>query len=218
MSYIRVSLRGGLPGGEVWSVNPAFNETTNDTQWDQTRGQAAADAIGALTVPAALKNLLSSAAPMRTVRVERRSDAGVLIGAAEAAWTGGGASSETAKQSFQSSVVLSLRSNVPGARGRGRLYWPALGAGLNGTTLRISSPTVASVATDAVDYLDGIETALKVALQPGGSLIDYHLTVVSPTSGTRTDVVRVEVGDILDVQRRRRDRLAEVYASAPYPG
>lgn len=217
MSFIRVSLRGRLPGGEVWSVNPAYNETTDISSWDQTAGQDAATAIGIRTVPGSLKNLLSNLAPMGTVRVERRSDSGLLIGAAEAPWVGGGGSSETAKQSYQASVVLSLRSNVPGSRGRGRLYWPALGAGLSSSTLRLTTPTPTSVATDAVAYLDGIETDLKNELQPGGSLIDYHLAVYSPTTNTKTDIVRVEVGDVLDVQRRRRDSLAEVYASVAYP-
>lgn len=217
MSFIRVSLRGGLPSGEVWSVNPAYNETTNVGTWDQTAGQKAADAIGALNVPTSLKNLLSTAAPMRTVRVERRSDDGALLGAAEAPWVGGGGSSETPKQSYQASVVLSLRSNVPGSRGRGRLYWPALGAGLSSSTLRLSTPTPVSVATDAVAYLNSIETALKQALAPTPSLIDYHLSVYSPTTKSKTDIVRLEVGDILDVQRRRRDRVAEVFASRAYP-
>lgn len=217
MSFIRVSLRGDLPGGEVWSVNPAYNETTNVGTWDQAAGQQAADKIAALTVPTSLKGLLSSAAPLRTVRVERRTDDNVLIGAAEATWTGGGASGAGAKQSFQASVVLSLRSNVPGSRGRGRLYWPALGAALNASTLRLSAPTAQSVATDAVKYLNAIETALKEALAPVPSLIDYRLAVYSPTTKSKTDIVKIDVGDVLDVQRRRRDRQPEVYASVVYP-
>lgn len=217
MSFIRVSLRGGLPGGEVWSVNPAYNETTNVGTWDQVAGQQAADKIAALAVPTSLKSLLSNVAPMRTVRVERRTDDNALLGAAEAIWEGGGPSGDVARQPFQSSVVLSLRSNVPGSRGRGRLYWPALGAILSSSTLRLTTPTPKSVATDASKYLDAIETALKEALAPSPSLIDYHLAVYSPTTKSKTDIVKLEVGDILDVQRRRRDRLAEVYASVVYP-
>ena len=62
MSYIRVRLIGSLPGGEVWSVNPAFNETTNVADWDQTAGQSAADAIAAIAIPTALNDLRSGRA------------------------------------------------------------------------------------------------------------------------------------------------------------
>ena len=217
MSYIRVALRGSLPSGEVWSVNPAFNETTDVVTWDQGEGQAAANAIAALAVPAAFTTLRSTAAPGVSVRVERRSDAGVLLGAAEAGWTAGTTGGANAGMPPQTSIVLSLRSNVPGSRGRGRLYWPALGASISTSTLRLTAPTTATVATAATTYLDGIASALKTAFHPSPSLIDVDLCVVSPTTGTKTRIVRVEVGDILDVQRRRRDRMVENYASSPMP-
>lgn len=216
MSFIRVSLRGTLPGGESWSVNPAYNETTNLSTWSQTEGQAAATAIGAIVVPSELRTLLSNAAVMETVRVERRSDTNELLGAAEATWTGGGAVATAPTKPFQSAVVLSLRSNVPGASGRGRLYWPALGATLSTTTLRLSTPTPIAVATATKTYLDAIETALKEAFHPSPDLIDFHLAVYSPTKKDKVDISRIEVGDILDTQRRRRDAAVETYASVPY--
>lgn len=218
MSYIRISLSGTLGNQEVWSVNPAFNETTNVGNWDQEVGQKAADAVAAVAVPAALKSLASSAVVGTRVRVERRSDAGALIGAAEAAWSGMGAGTGTATKPPQTSTVLSLRSNVPGARGRGRLYWPALGASISPSTLRIAGGvTIDNIATAAATYLDGLASALKGALAPAPSLIDYDLCVVSPTTGTRTRIIRIEVGDVLDVQRRRRDRMPEQYFSVAMP-
>ena len=204
MSYIRVRLNGSLPSGEVWSVNPAFNETTNVSTWTQTEGQAAADAIALLPIPTALNDLRSGAGVGVTVRVERRSDTHELIGAAEAAWTAGKTTSVQARMPPQMAVVLSLRSTTPGSRGRGRLYWPAIGAQIDTTTLRLSVPTAAAAATAAATYLDGMATALKNALSPTPSLIDYDLCVVSPTTGTKTRITRIEVGNVLDVQRRRR--------------
>lgn len=217
MSFIRVSLRGSLPGGEVWSVNPAFNETTDVVSWSQSEGQAAADAIGALVVPAALGTLHSSLAPRVRVRVERRTDANVLLGAAEAAWVGGTAPTQGGQLPFQTSCVISLRSNVPGGSGRGRLYWPAIGAAVSGATLRLSNPTTSAVATAAATYLDGIATALKNAFAPSPSLIDYDLAVYSPTLQSKQRIVRLEVGDILDTQNRRRDRLVEARSVVPMP-
>lgn len=217
MSYIRVRLIGSLPGGEVWSVNPAFNETTNVADWSQTAGQSAADAIAAVPIPTALNNLRSAAAIGVTVRVERRSDAHELLGAAEAGWTAGKAASSAPRMPPQIAAVLSLRSTVPGSRGRGRLYWPALGGQVDSTTLRMSVPTAADAASAAAQYLDAMATALKNALAPAPSLIDYDLCVVSPTTGTKTRITRIEVGNVFDVQRRRRDRLTEVYAGVPMP-
>lgn len=218
MSYIRVLLRGTLPGGEVWSVNPSYNETTDVVTWDQGDGDATATAIAALSVPPPLQSLCSTVGKGATVRVERRSDTHALIGASEAAWNAISGNGRSAIQSGQAAVVLSLRTGVPGASNRGRLYWPALGAELDPATLRLSIPTTQAVATAAVSYLDSIETALKEGLEPSPSLIDYSLTVVSKTRNRRTDVNLIQVGNVIDVQRRRRDSLVETYATAPYPG
>lgn len=217
MSFIRVILSGSLPGGETWSVSPAYNETTNVSGWDQAAGQVAADAIADLEVPIELLALMSGSSGRQRVRVERRTDANVLLGAAEALWSGGAPGNGSATKTFQSAVVISLRSNVPGSRGRGRIYWPAIGAVIGIGNLRLSNPTPAAVATAAASYLDAIETELKNALEPVPSLIDYHLAVYSPTTQTKVDVSRIEVGDVLDTQRRRRDRVPEVYSSVPYP-
>lgn len=217
MSYIRVSLRGRLGSQEVWSCNPAYNETTNVVGWEQVDGQNAANAIGALAVPGALRDIASASGPGISVRVERRSDSHELIGAAEAPWTGWGTSTRPADKPAQSSVVLSLRSNVPGGRARGRLYWPGLSVSIDQTTMRLQASTTQALANAASAYLDSIETKLKEQLAPSPSLLDYHLCVVSKTGGFRTDVNKIMVGDVLDVQRRRRDRMPEAYSTVAYP-
>lgn len=217
MSYVRVLLSGTMASSEVWSVGPAFNETTDNPSWDQAEGQAAADAIVARAVPLELRQLLSQAARLTKVRVERRSDAGILLGAAEATYSTPPTGTDAATKPAQTSVVLSLRSTVPGSRGRGRLYWPALSGAMTAGTVRLSNPSPASIASAAAVYLDGIETDLKNAFYPVPSLIDFSLCVVSPTTGTRTDISSIQVGDVLDTQRRRRDKLAEAYSTAVYP-
>ena len=50
MSYVRVSILGDAPGGEVWSINPVFDPTLEFPGGvDQTALDAATDAIAALT-------------------------------------------------------------------------------------------------------------------------------------------------------------------------
>lgn len=198
-------------------MNPCFNETTHVGTWNQTEGNTAAQVIAGLTVPNQLQTVASAQARLASVRIERRDDDGTLIGAAEAPFTGAWLNSPIASKPIQTSIVLSLRSNTPGASGRGRLYWPALGAGIDAATMRLSTPSAALISSAASSYLDLIETTLKERLHPSPSLIDFKLCVVSPTRGTRTDITRIEVGDILDVQRRRRDKLAESYQTAVYP-
>lgn len=217
MSYIRVMLRGTLPNGEVWSVNPAYNETTNVATWDQVLGNNAAQAIALIEPPADLRSLASVAAPLASVRIERRSDGGALIGAAETPYIAGWSTSTQPTKTPQTACVISLRTATPGSSGRGRLYWPALGATINTTTLRFSLPGNDVTAPAASSYLDAIETALKEELHATPSLIDLHLCVVSPTTGQRHDVDRIEVGNILDTQRRRRDRMIEARYSVSYP-
>lgn len=210
-------LKGTLPSGEAWSVNPCYGETLNVLTWNQENGDNAAAAIGLLDLPVALKTLKSSAAACSTVRVERRTDDNVLIGAAERPWTPPGGTTYNPKMSFQNAAVISLRSGTPGRSGRGRLYWPALGAALDNATLRLSTPTPSDAATGARTYLLAIQNALTAALDPSPATGLFHaLNVFSPTHNTRVQVNRLEVGDVLDVQRRRRDRTVENYASVTY--
>lgn len=216
MSYIRVVLRGSLPSGEVWSVSPAFTESVDSSSWDQARGLAAAVAVAALPPGTPMRAIASAGAPITEVRVERRTDGGVLLGAAEATYTGAWAGASSPSLPLQSSIVLSLRTNRPGGSGRGRLYWPAMGASLNASTLRVTSATVAALAQAAVVYLANVEATLKNTLHPTPDLTFLRLCVVSPTRGIKTDVTRIDVGDVLDVQRRRRDKVAEAYSTANY--
>lgn len=215
MPYFRVGLQGTLPGGEVWSVNPAFDiGGTIVTGWDQAEGQAAATAIAAIAPGAALRGAAGAVAPLTKARLELRDDENALLGAAEANYTGtaftGGLTSPV-----QTSVVLSLRSDTPGRSGRGRLYWPGVGnIGLGGDG-RIGGTVAASLATQAATYLRSVQDAIKAAVSPG-TPTTIELCVVSSVPGVgRTRVNRIEVGNVPDIQRRRRDRLAEVYSSAP---
>nr|CRY94147.1 hypothetical protein [uncultured prokaryote] len=218
MTYARVMIKGSLGPSEVWSVNPTFNISVQDDGWDQGKGNAAVAAIAAIAVPLQLQQLATTSGKVATLRLEYRTDSHVLLGAAEAAYTGGWTSNQTPSMPPQSSIVLSLRSDVPGARGRGRLYWPAVGGGIDTNTLRISSPTTAAIAGAATTYLRAIQDAIKTAIYPAPIPVTVRLTVVSKTSGTRTDINRVLVGNVIDTQRRRRDRMPEVYASANFPG
>lgn len=216
MSFARVLLRGTLGATENWSVGIAYRRSVDGAAIPQKALQAAAVAIAARTLGNDIKQVVSTAVRSTDVRVEIRSDANALLLAAEAPWIQLSSSGAGATKPPQTALVFSLRSTTPGSRHRGRIYWPALAATINADTLRLTPTATQAYATQMAAYLDGIETDLKEKLDPSPSLIDYRLGVYSPTLKSLTDITRIEVGDILDVQRRRRDSLPELYASAPY--
>lgn len=214
MSYVRVSILGTLTGGEVWSVNPVFDPTGEiGTGVNQAALDAATLAIANRTIPTTLRTIMGAACIRTGARVEVRDDVSdALIAISIQSSTTPAAGSSPIRLPFQAATVISLRTNTPGASGRGRLYWPALAATL-GTDGKIITPAPATLVSDARAYLTGIETDLEAGAF-GGS---FDLAVRSKTTKTTPHVVRLQVGDLVDTQRRRRDALPEAYSQVNYP-
>lgn len=212
LTYMRVTLGGPLPSGEVWSVNPVF-----EVLWASTptpaQMQAVAVAIAAVVPGTNLRSALSSSSGLTKVRVEARDNAYNLLGVGEATPASAISGTGTASKPLQASVVLSLRTDYPGASKRGRLYWPALGVGLQSDTLRIPAATCAGIASHAAVYLDAIADAIQSVFTG----VDVWLSVYSTVLGSSEPITSIWVGDILDVQRRRRDSAAESYSIADFP-
>lgn len=213
MSYARVSIQGTIQGGDNWSVNPVFDPTGEFPGWNQSQADAAAAALVAVAIPANLTKLFSTAVAFTGVRLEVRDDAtDDLIGLAEANRSTPLTGTTGPSASPQQACVASLRTTTPGASGRGRIYWPAPGASL-GSDMRLLAPTNAQVAADFKTYF----SALAGALASSFAGISFDLAVRSRTTHTTPHVSRIQVGDIMDTQRRRRDKLPEGYATVAYP-
>jgi len=214
LSYVRVSILGTLPGGEVWSVNPVYDPTLEFPGGvDQTALDAAALAIANRSIPANLRLLMSTAATRTAARVEVRDDADDhLIGTSLQGSATPQAGSAAIRLPFQAACVLSIRTNTPGGSGRGRFYWPALAATVD-TNGKMGAPTNAAAVADFKAYLLGIRSDLATAFPT----IGFDLAVRSKTTHTTPHAVRVQVGDVLDTQRRRRDALPEGYSSLTFP-
>jgi hypothetical protein len=209
---LRVSLFGAMPSGEEWSVNPVYN-IGGDFGVDPTPAEMTtiANAIAALSVPAALLSTWSTSTSLVGARVEARDYDGTLSVLAEAVKGTASAGTGATPHPFQSAIVSSLRTVTPGASGRGRLYWPATGVALQATTLRVLNTQVANILAAVKTYLSSIETAIEVTL-PGVSLVVWSRTKV-----TAYPVTSIQMGDVLDVQRRRRDVAIEGYSATTYP-
>lgn len=221
MAYWRTVLRGQLGGVEDWSTS---------TNWGvvglapDVPDQAAADGIlaklllytTATNLPASLKSLLSTAATITGWRVEYRSEAETILSVAEGTLAGAVPGSATATKSPQDALAFSLRSNTPGARGRGRMYWPALGATLTNQFV-LSTPTTTQAVTDMKTWLLAIGTQMNAYYIGIADARRVALSVRSVTDHVNRDIVQLQVGSIMDTQRRRRDTLLETYASVAYP-
>lgn len=210
MSYVRCSVLGTTVGGEVWSVNPVFDPTGEFPGGvNQEALDDAAVAIRDIAIPVGLKSLLSTALSQIGCRLEVRDDAtDALIALAEAVFPDNQPGTATPRMGAQSAVVVSVLTSTPGASGRGRLYWPAVGATID-TSLRLSSPTTTVVATEMATYLHAIESALATAFPT----IGFDLAVRSKTTKTTPHAVRLRVGNVIDNQRRRQDKFVESFAT-----
>lgn len=214
MSYVRVSILGRLQNEEVWSVNPVFDPSGEfGTTVDQTALDAASLAIATRAFPTTLRNALSLQGYKTGARVEVRADADdslIAISVNQLAVAVSGLTAQT--MPAQSAQVVSIRTNTPGASGRGRIYWPKLGGSLD-TSGRIPAADVTAFIADMKTYLLGIRSDLATAFTG----IGFDLAVRSRQTATTPHATRIQVGNVVDTQRRRRDALPEAYTTATFP-
>lgn len=209
---LRVSIQGSMPGGEKWSINPCWeiNGSAGDPVSPAT-ATAIATAIGAVTVPPSVTTMWSPVTNLTGYRVEARALNGDLESQAEFIRPTALGGTGTAPHPYQTSCVISLRTPLPGARFRGRLYMPATGCVIVATTLRLDPAVQSSLLTGMKTYLSAIETAIQA------SLPNANLTVWSRTYEGFANVNSLRIGNVLDTQRRRRDALAELEVGTSYP-
>lgn len=207
-----VRILGTLPGGEVWSVTPKFDSPAGViTEYEDLENWAAdiGEIIRDMGTGNTLRNFMSTAASISGVRVEYRDANNELAQAAEDIFSESLAGSGSANKPYQCSAVISLRTGRPGRSYRGRIYWPALNVTLSTATLRIAPASVLALCTAMRDLLNGIRTAPSLP-HP------MNLVVVSQTRNENTTVTQLQVGDVMDIQRRRRDSLVEQVTSLDF--
>ena len=210
MSYVRVGIIGALAGGEVWSVNPVFDPNGEfPGAVNQASLDAAAQAIANLSPGVNLKSLMSASVSIVGARVEVRDDVSDgLLAISTAASSPAIIGSGTLFMPPQNAVVVSLRTDTPGARGRGRIYWPACAVGI-GANFRIAPTLPPLMLADFKTYF----TAIEGILATNFPLIGFDLAVRSKVAKATPHVVRLQIGDVIDTQRRRRDTYVESYTT-----
>lgn len=222
MAYIRIVLKGTLGTVEVWStslnfgVNPPLSDVPDQATNDAIQAAVRSFLVSA-NLPGNIKSLMSSSVSITEVRTERRATSddrtlNVSEGLLSAAIPG----TSSANKTPQDCMVLSLRTNTPGPSGRGRIFWPALGA-LLGPTFQLITPAPAALATDFSTFLTGIRTAIDAGFTAASLAFTSQLSVRSLKNRVNVPVVRLQIGSVLDTQRRRRDSIPETYSSVNYP-
>lgn len=212
---MKVSYGGAMPGGETWCINPVFRLGTeaNDTiNVSDSMALSIATQIAALSVPTSLVGAMNSGSNVSTVRVEARSKAGVLESLAEAVKSPATAGNGTNPHPYQTAIVCSLRTASSGARGRGRLYWNATGQSIATTDLRITGANATSLLSGFKTLLSAMEGIVDTVVG-----VPCALAVWSRTGASVAVVTELRLGNVLDVQRRRRDALIEAFSSSSYP-
>lgn len=216
--YLRIRPIGSqVASTETWTISPAYRWQPFTATLTQPMLQSLANRMTANLGTAAfgtLRGLLSTSGIINGWRVEQWDEDDNLQASAEAFYGAPLAGTGTASKSLQDALVISLRTDTPGPRGRGRLYWPAWGASLTGW--RLTGPAPAAAVADAKALLLGIQA--QILAEAAANLISDvpELCVRSRTTHTSRKVTTLMVGDVLDTQRRRRDAMPEVRSAVAY--
>jgi hypothetical protein len=188
------TLNGTFPG-EIWSfgIHTLGNITVTaaEAAWSAAAGEFWADAgplfANEIAATSTATAELDQATAKQITRVETGSS---LIGTA---------TSESLP--YQCAPAVSLRTNLATRAGRGRFYAPSLAVEF------VAAGKMTATAQSAL---------LAGAVGMIGSLTAAGLDVVlyGRTSHATQSVTRVDVGDVIDTQRRRRNKLVESRVSA----
>jgi hypothetical protein len=110
---------------------------------------------------------------------------------------------------LQDSIVVSHKGSQIGPKGRGRMFLPsATSSALTGT--KIQTAKVTNLLDAHVAFLE----ALSIANGVPSPLFSVRPIITGAPWSSFSTIAQVRVGNIVDTQRRRRNRLVEVVQSA----
>jgi hypothetical protein len=213
--HFAYTFEGGLPGGELWTVTlRTVAATGTDDDCADAANQAAtmfraafnaSGGIGSINPP----NVTFLKATCRAV-----SAAGVTTAQGEHLVTVPTAGAQSAQTSpNQTALVATLQTARPGRTGRGRIYLPLLTPIFGPDNDRLATGVAQGVANTISTLIAGLNTALSTT--PPADWGPFPIAVQSTVNmAAPPPVISVRVGDVLDTQRRRRNKVVESYSSA----
>lgn len=117
----------------------------------------------------------------------------------------------TLRMPTEVALVASLRTDLPGRRRRGRVYLPALAVSVDAAG-RVAGDT-GQMATEVAALLAQVGQTIRT----NTGAVNVFPVVASTVGGFLTEVTSVAVGNVFDVQRRRRNQQREAHGIAPVP-
>lgn len=197
MANYRGTVSGHLEGGEIFNFTIHFRAAIDQAV---TMATDLADAVtlmwsGTNTPAGNIEALYPAAIGVDGVKVDELDSSGrnVSQGLASLALVGTGTGEALPPQN---AVVVSLRTLLPTRAGRGRFYLP--------------SPVVSTVLDQRLDstaQTDILNGALAMLQHMAG--LTWQPIIFHRGGQTPDDVVSIDVGDVFDNQRRRRNKLVE---------
>jgi len=182
--------------------------------------QAIADkAVSAWASEAGADNYSPEVKAVRAVAYHYDQPHDEVLDRAEAGFTGSNAWVGEATRSLppQLSVVLSLYGYEPEAytpqraRKRGRVYLPTPGASVVDGLGQLEATRQQTIADNSVDFLNAMTGVLSIPGEGQGGAMRWRPVVNSVAGKFVTPVGWIRVGKTIDTQRRRRNKLPEVY-------
>lgn len=216
--HLAYTFEGGLPGGELWTITlRTVSAVVDDTE-------AAGAALGARNAFNTMWNATGSfdvfnppTVNFHKVTCRSVSAAGVTTAQGEyvqSTPTPGIASVQTAPN--QSALVVTLQTARPGRTGRGRVYMPFLAPQFGVNTDRLAAGLADPLAFHFAQFitdLGQIDGGDPAVFGPFPIAVQSTVNMAAPPM-----VTSVRVGDVIDTQRRRRNKVIEAYSTAAVVG
>lgn len=206
---LRLTVHGSI-NGEACSFGVSARGDIAVDAFDQVTAQnflAQADP-DTTTFLNALKTYCGQVVTWTGLRVRMWDDAGVLTQLAERQFATPITNSNQSVLPGYCAAVVTLLTDRPGRRYRGRFYIPVtstggMSQGKMSTAMRDAIALAAKNWLSALDNAPGIDT-----LVPAFKTVVYS----DALNGGTTDISKVRVGDVMDLQRRRNNEQLETFS------
>lgn len=109
----------------------------------------------------------------------------------------------------QAALALTLRANIVGRKGRGRIFLPGLARDLMDANALVDSTSRTALRASFKSYIDNVQNMAGLT---------QHLPIVVVMSAGAAQAVRpaeIRIGDRFDTIKSRRAQVTEVYQSTP---
>ncbi len=210
--HLLYTFTGKLPGSEIWSVGirSGASSVTDPAALLEYATGAYNAFLGALWTTGTLKFYNISQVTFDQCTVRHINTAGITTNQADYAPgpVAAGGVSQTAPN--QACTVLSLDTPRSGRSYRGRMYLPTLAPEWGSGTGKITGAMATALAAGGALLVTDLNALVSTSPATG----PFPCSIQSRTSGQPPAPINaVRVGNVIDTQRRRRDKEVELYVT-----